>query len=78
MLAKLAPGQEIDIELHAIKGVGKEHAKWSPVGECFLCPYTLSIFVIAQVTLTLSSHRDVSTASSSHPKQVETCPSEFG
>lgn len=33
VLAKLRPGQEIDIELHAIKGVGKEHAKWSPVGK---------------------------------------------
>lgn len=33
MLAKLRPGQEIEMELHAIKGVGKDHAKWSPVGE---------------------------------------------
>ncbi|KAF7789292.1 hypothetical protein EIP86_000234 [Pleurotus ostreatoroseus] len=31
VLAKLRPGQEVDMELHAIKGVGKEHAKWSPV-----------------------------------------------
>nr|KAF9651434.1 hypothetical protein BDM02DRAFT_736089 [Thelephora ganbajun] len=31
VLAKLRPGQEISMELHAIKGVGKEHAKWSPV-----------------------------------------------
>ena len=33
VLAKLRPGQVIDVEMHAIKGVGKEHAKWSPVGE---------------------------------------------
>ena len=33
VLAKLRPGQEINMELHAIKGVGKEHAKWSPVGQ---------------------------------------------
>jgi DNA-directed RNA polymerase I and III subunit RPAC1 len=32
VIAKLRPGQEIDMELHAIKGVGKNHAKWSPVG----------------------------------------------
>ena len=32
VLAKLRPGQEIEMELHAIKGVGKEHAKWSAVG----------------------------------------------
>ena len=36
VLAKLRPGQEISMDLHAIKGVGKEHAKWSPVGWCLL------------------------------------------
>ena len=34
LLAKLRPGQEIDIEMHAIKGLGAAHAKWSPVGMC--------------------------------------------
>jgi DNA-directed RNA polymerase I and III subunit RPAC1 len=33
VLAKLRPGQTIDAEMHAVKGVGKEHAKWCPVGE---------------------------------------------
>jgi DNA-directed RNA polymerase I and III subunit RPAC1 len=33
VLAKLRPGQAVSMELHAIKGVGKEHAKWSPVGQ---------------------------------------------
>jgi DNA-directed RNA polymerase I and III subunit RPAC1 len=32
LLAKLRPGQEIDLEMHAVKGIGTEHAKWSPVG----------------------------------------------
>ena len=36
VLAKLRPGQEISMDLHAIKGVGKDHAKWSPVGQCLL------------------------------------------
>ncbi|KAI0644789.1 insert subdomain of RNA polymerase alpha subunit [Trametes meyenii] len=31
VLAKLRPGQVINMELHAIKGFSKEHAKWSPV-----------------------------------------------
>lgn len=31
VLVKLRPGQEIEIELHAVKGVGKDHAKFSPV-----------------------------------------------
>lgn len=31
LLAKLAPGQSIEFEAHAVKGIGKEHAKWSPV-----------------------------------------------
>ena len=36
VLAKLRPGQEVEMELHAIKGLGKDHAKWSPVG--MFCP----------------------------------------
>ncbi|KAM7277799.1 hypothetical protein ACFE04_004933 [Oxalis oulophora] len=31
ILAKLSSGQEIELEAHAVKGVGKTHAKWSPV-----------------------------------------------
>jgi RNA polymerase Rpb3/RpoA insert domain len=31
LLAKLRPGQEIGLEMHARKGVGKDHAKYSPV-----------------------------------------------
>ena len=31
LIAKLRPGQEIDIEMHARKGIGADHAKFSPV-----------------------------------------------
>jgi DNA-directed RNA polymerase I and III subunit RPAC1 len=44
LLAILAPGQEIVIEAHCFKGVGKEHAKWSPVSTCwYRCLYEVSI-----------------------------------
>ncbi|PYH94180.1 DNA-directed RNA polymerases I and III 40 kDa polypeptide, partial [Aspergillus ellipticus CBS 707.79] len=31
LVAKLRPGQKIDMELHCIKGIGADHAKFSPV-----------------------------------------------
>ena len=31
LIAKLRPGQEIEMELFCEKGIGKTHAKWSPV-----------------------------------------------
>jgi len=31
LLAKLAPGQSIELEAHAVKGIGQDHAKFSPV-----------------------------------------------
>uniref|UniRef100_A0A1D1ZGR5 DNA-directed RNA polymerases I and III subunit RPAC1 n=1 Tax=Anthurium amnicola TaxID=1678845 RepID=A0A1D1ZGR5_9ARAE len=31
IIAKLGPGQAIELEAHAVKGIGKTHAKWSPV-----------------------------------------------
>ncbi|KAJ3103918.1 DNA-directed RNA polymerases I and III subunit RPAC1 [Phlyctochytrium planicorne] len=31
LLVKLRPGQSITIDVHCQKGIGKEHAKWSPV-----------------------------------------------
>jgi DNA-directed RNA polymerases I and III subunit RPAC1 len=32
VLMKLRPGQEVDMEMHAVKGVAKDHAKFSAVG----------------------------------------------
>lgn len=31
VIAKLAPGQGMEMELHCVKGIGKDHAKFSPV-----------------------------------------------
>lgn len=35
VLAKLRPGQKIHLECYAEKGIGKNHAKWSPVSTAF-------------------------------------------
>ena len=31
----MRPGQEIEMELECEKGIGKTHAKWSPVSTAF-------------------------------------------
>ncbi|XP_022097300.1 DNA-directed RNA polymerases I and III subunit RPAC1-like isoform X1 [Acanthaster planci] len=31
LIAKLRPGQEMDLKMHCVKGFGKDHAKFSPV-----------------------------------------------
>ena len=33
LIAKLRPGHEIDMKLHAVKSIGRDHIKFSPVGE---------------------------------------------
>lgn len=38
VLTKLRPEQGVKIQVHAIKGVGKDHAKFSPVGEFISLP----------------------------------------
>lgn len=45
LIAKLRPGQEIDVEMHAIKGVGSDHAKFSPVA-------TASYRLLPTITIT--------------------------
>ncbi|KAK6635778.1 hypothetical protein RUM44_001032 [Polyplax serrata] len=35
LLNKLRPGQELDLRLHAVKGIGKDHTKFSPVATAF-------------------------------------------
>ena len=44
LLVKLAPGQEIELEAHAVKGIGKDHAKFSPVA-------TASYRLLPRITL---------------------------
>ncbi|XP_074568242.1 uncharacterized protein LOC141824808 [Curcuma longa] len=35
IIAKLGAGQAIELEAHAVKGIGKVHAKWSPVASAW-------------------------------------------
>ncbi|XP_068597418.1 DNA-directed RNA polymerases I and III subunit RPAC1 isoform X1 [Brachionichthys hirsutus] len=44
LLAKLRPGQELDVIMHCVKGVGKDHAKFSPVA-------TASYRLLPEITL---------------------------
>lgn len=38
LLLKMRPGHELDLQIHCEKGIGKDHAKFSPVA---LCSYRL-------------------------------------
>ncbi|KAL3911425.1 MAG: hypothetical protein SGILL_007286, partial [Bacillariaceae sp.] len=40
LIAKLRPGQEIELEAHARRGIGKDHAKFSPVATACYRLYT--------------------------------------
>ncbi|XP_028325076.1 DNA-directed RNA polymerases I and III subunit RPAC1 [Gouania willdenowi] len=44
MIAQLRPGQELDIIMHCVKGIGKDHAKFSPVA-------TASYRLLPEITL---------------------------
>jgi len=35
LINKLRPGHELDMKLHAVKGIGKDHAKFSPVATTY-------------------------------------------
>jgi len=35
-IVKIGKGQSLKLEMHAIKGISKEHSKWSPVATCAL------------------------------------------
>ncbi|KAG2450268.1 hypothetical protein HYH02_004779 [Chlamydomonas schloesseri] len=67
LLAKLRPGQTIQLEAHATKGCGKEHAKWSPVATAW---YRLQP-VVALL-------KEVRADSEEGKVLLETCPGLFG
>ena len=60
VLVKLRPGQAIEMEMHAVKGVGKDHAKFSPVGAYFfalcLSPSFLSRYSDCKLSFITTHH----------------------
>lgn len=45
LIAKMRPGQKIDVEMHCIKGIGADHTKFSPVA-------TASYRLLPSITIT--------------------------
>lgn len=54
VIAKLRPGQEIDVEVHAVKGVGKDHAKFTPVGKL---DFVYALLISITSTIATASYR---------------------
>lgn len=54
LIARMRPGQAIELECHCVKGVGEEHAKWSPVATTWyrLVP---EVVLLAQPPLELAT-----------------------
>jgi DNA-directed RNA polymerases I and III subunit RPAC1 len=57
LLAKMRPGQEIDLEVHCIKGIGREHAKWSPVCKTLNFSCSIYLFVYFIFFIACASYR---------------------
>lgn len=53
LISKLRPGHELDLKLHAVKGIGKDHAKFSPVGKYSAIGYGSANIIIGML-LTLA------------------------
>ena len=56
VLAKLRPGQVISVECHAVKGIGQDHAKFSPVGK-FVSTYMDSVHCIVLFCAATATYR---------------------
>lgn len=69
LLLKLQKNQEIDIICNARKGIGKEHAKWSPVATCTF-KYTPEIILNTQKIDSLMDLRDKADFVNSCPAKV--------
>ena len=76
LIAKLRPGQEIDIVMHAVKGIGKDHAKFSPVGKISCHSALVCSFGYLQFHLALVSVVWVSTIFI-HRNQLQTTSASF-
>jgi len=58
LISKMRPGHELDLKLHAVKGIGKDHAKFSPVGKypVFMCvspKILISLIITSFIAITV-------------------------
>ncbi|XKL65136.1 hypothetical protein PGB90_005222 [Kerria lacca] len=51
LIAKLRPGHDIDLKMLAVKGIGKDHAKFQPVGKYLKLKATASYRLLPQIKL---------------------------
>jgi hypothetical protein len=64
--------QEIDVRMHCVKGVGKDHAKFSPVGMynlyvlCYLWSKMQVLEMFARNAVCFNSHRIVPSYARDH------------
>lgn len=58
LIAKLRPGQVIELEAHAVRGIGADHAKFSPVGTAWhrLYPEVVILQVLLQASPCIFLH----------------------
>jgi len=66
LLAKLRPGQEIDAELHCVLGVGRDHAKFSPVS-------TASYRILPEIQMNSNNNRLPKIESREEMKKFQAC-----
>lgn len=72
VLNKLRPGQEIDMEMHAIKGVAKDHAKFQAVGA--FAHYSLSLALECSFVDLKYSNGIVSSPTTHYSEPIKACP----
>jgi len=56
LIAKLRPGQEIELKMFAVKGIPKDHAKFQSVCKYLLCYILRKTYILKYVFLIHSNY----------------------